>query len=192
MAVKSFRSDGGVRFAASAAVGTAGTAANPVVWSDNTAQPNARFGDGTADRYVPAITPVAVGDVATWNGTNWIRSGGAGGNVTSLRFPSPRQTPTIAASLTIDPALGDWVRLLLNATVISSITISLGLDGEEMTLSIIQDATGSRAVPTTWTNVNFSGGTYVVTATALKRDLVKIKYDAGSTKWWEVSRALNQ
>lgn len=108
----------------------------------------------------------------------------------ALRFTSPRQTPTIAATMTIDPANGDWVRLLLSATTITSMTISPGLDGEIMTIALIQDATGTRTVPSTWTNVGFSG-TFAQTTTANKRDHYTFRYDGGAAKWWEIARSLN-
>lgn len=75
---KSFRADGGVRMLGSATPGTTGTAANPVVWSDATARPNLRFGDGTGNEYVAACAVTTNGDVCSWNGTNWIRSAGSG------------------------------------------------------------------------------------------------------------------
>lgn len=85
-AVPAFRTSGGVRYLAGASAGTAGTAANPVEWSDNTAKPNLRFGDGTADEYVSACAVTSNGDYCSWNGTNWVRTaaGGGSGTVTSI------------------------------------------------------------------------------------------------------------
>ena len=71
-----------VRLSGAASSGTAGTAANPTLWSDTATQPNLRFGDGTADRYVPECSPTTAGDVCAWNGTNWARSAGVGGSIT--------------------------------------------------------------------------------------------------------------
>lgn len=76
-AIPSFRA-ASLRLTGASASGTAGTAANPTLWADTTTQPNLRFGDGTADRYVPACTPTTNGDICSWNGTNWARSAGGG------------------------------------------------------------------------------------------------------------------
>lgn len=80
-----------VRLTAASSAGTAGTAANPTLWSDSTTRPNLRLGDGTADQYVPTCTPTTNGDVCSWNGTNWVRAAGGGGGGGSV--------PTIGASV---------------------------------------------------------------------------------------------
>jgi hypothetical protein len=109
-----------------------------------------------------------------------------------MRTGTPVQTVAAATSTTINPASGDHVRVTLSATAITTMTISAGQDGEIMTVQVIQDATGSRTIPTTWVNVTFAGGTYTATATASKVDTLTFKYDSTSSKWREQSRAMNQ
>lgn len=90
--IQSGRFAGGIRFANSNgnSPGTAGTASNPVIWSDATTRPNLRFSDGTADQQVPACTPTTPGDVCSWNGTNWVRGAGSG-----VTFPIQNGTSSV-------------------------------------------------------------------------------------------------
>lgn len=313
-AIPSFRA-ASLRLTGASAAGTAGTAANPVVWADTTTRPNLRLGDGTADQYVPTCTPTTNGDVCSWNGTNWVRAAGGGGGVSwpitnststdtfnyagtmtgssvaysfdstnaygvgdkisfksatvevmklsqqagaglwdftsantnigiinsngdgiraqgansvyvygagatqiqflannymaptggmtsgdttlpwpitySKRYGTTSQSVSAATSTTVNPASGDHVRVLLSATAITTMTISPGQAGEEMRLEIIEDATGTRTIPTTWVNVSFAGGTYVVTTTASRRDVLTLVYDLTATRWYEASRSMN-
>jgi len=72
-----FRAGGGIRGTASSAPGTAGTAANPVLWFDNTAIPNLRLDDGTNSNRVAGCVPTTTGDYCSWNTStgNWQRAG---------------------------------------------------------------------------------------------------------------------
>jgi hypothetical protein len=118
--------------------------------------------------------------------TNRVRS------IYYMRSGIPVQTVAAATTTTINPASGDHVRVTLSATAITTMIISAGQDGEMMTVQVVQDATGSRTIPTTWTNVTFAGGTYTATATANKVDTLTFRYDSTSSKWREQSRAMNQ
>jgi hypothetical protein len=117
--------------------------------------------------------------------TNRVRS------IYYMRTGIPVQTVAAATSTTINPASGDHVRLTLSATAITTMTISAGQDGELLTVQVIEDATGTRTIPTTWTNVQFAGGTYTATTTANKRDVLTFRYDSTAAKWMEQSRAMN-
>lgn len=107
-------------------------------------------------------------------------------------FVDSSQTIAAAASITIDPTKGDKVRITLSATAITSLTVSAGVEGQVIQVAVVEDGTGTRTIPTTWTNVTFAGGTYTATATASKTDVLTLKYDTTATKWQEVSRAMNQ
>lgn len=117
--------------------------------------------------------------------TNRVRS------IYYMRTGIPVQTVAAATSTTINPASGDHVRVTLSATAITTMTISAGQDGEIMTVQVIEDATGTRTIPTTWTNVQFAGGSYTATTTANKRDVLTFRYDSTAAKWMEQSRAMN-
>lgn len=96
-----------------------------------------------------------------------------------------------AASITVNPASGDYVRINLSATAITSLTVSAGQNGEEMVVEVVEDATGTRTIPTTWTNVAFAGGTYTVSTGANKHDFISFIYNSTLAKWCETGRALN-
>jgi hypothetical protein len=109
----------------------------------------------------------------------------------SKRYSTPVQAIAAATNLTIGSTNGELIRLSLSATAISTLTVNAGISGERLTVEVIQDATGSRTIPTTWTNVTFAGGTYTATTTASKRDILTFVYDGTSAKWFEMSRAMN-
>lgn len=110
----------------------------------------------------------------------------------SYQYCGVLQTKANAATQTIDPTAGETVRLLLGATNTTAVTISAGQPGQVLTVEVIQDATGTRSIVTTWTNVLFAGGSYTATATASKRDVLTFRYDSTDAKWVEMSRAMNQ
>lgn len=100
------------------------------------------------------------------------------------------QVIAAASSITVNPASGDYVRINLSATAITSLTISAGNNGEELVVEVIEDATGTRTIPSTWTNVAFAGGSYTRTATANARDVISFVYNSTLAKWVETGRAL--
>lgn len=65
----------------------------------------------------------------------------------------------------------------------NTVTISNPAPGQEITLYITQDGTGSRTI-TTWTNFWFAGGTEpTLTATAAALDIVTARWNATLGKW---------
>lgn len=99
-----------------------------------------------------------------------------------ILFPSA--TVAAAASITLNPAGGTQLqRINLSATAITSLTVSIGIDGQVFFVEVVQDATGGRSIPTTWTNVAFPGGTYTVSAGANKHDFIMLVYNATLAKW---------
>lgn len=112
--------------------------------------------------------------------------------VQSFQYAGVNQTIAAAASITINAALGESARVTLGATAITGITVSAGQPGEIMTIEIVQDATGSRAISGWPATVKFAGGAYTVTATANKRDTLTFRYDSVDSNWYEMSRAMNE
>lgn len=112
------------------------------------------------------------------------------GTINAVQHMLGQQTIAAASSITVNPASGTSVRITLSATAITSLTIAAGTAGELMTVEVIEDATGTRTIPTTWTNVLFAGGSYTATVTASKRDVLHFIYDATDSKWVEQSRAM--
>lgn len=118
-------------------------------------------------------------------------SGRMPGQVMSFSYGTTIQTIAAASSVTITPSNGELVRVTLSGTAISTMTISAGIAGQRLVVEVIEDATGTRTIPSTWTNVLFAGGSYTRTATASKRDVLTFAYDSTDSKWVEMSRALS-
>jgi hypothetical protein len=95
------------------------------------------------------------------------------------------QTRTGNGSVTVDASVGDIheVTLAGNAT---STTISNATAGQVLTLTYIQDGTGSRTY--VWPTANYANGTAPANIlTASKRDTVTLLYDGSA--WNETSRS---
>lgn len=99
-------------------------------------------------------------------------------------------TSTLAANgaVTIDAAACTSYVLTLQANC-TGMTINNPTGNEEITITVIQDATGGRtyAYPA---NAKFAGGAAPADTTASKRTSVRFRYDAGSSAWWETARAV--
>lgn len=127
---------------------------------------------------------------ATDNGAS---SGASGINWSSnwaYRYITGAQPKTDTASISINPANGDYVTIPLGATAITAVTVSAGNNGEEMVAEVFQDATGSRTIATTWTGVAFAGGSYTASSTANFHDVITFVYNSTLAKWVETGRAL--
>jgi hypothetical protein len=98
-------------------------------------------------------------------------------------------TLTYAATLNINAALGNHFRVTLTGA--ATVAAPTGpTDGQKITLEVIQDATGSRAL--SW-NTAFDFGTPgapVLTTTAAKRDLIGFVYSGSLSKWLYAGSAL--
>lgn len=114
--------------------------------------------------------------------------------VYAYAYNTKAQSITAAASNAINPASGSFVKLnLQSATNVTSMTISAGTDGQELVVQVIQPAAGTAAtMVTSWTNVSFAGGAGSFTPTLGKRDVYSFIYDATTSKWRELGRAINQ
>ena len=92
-------------------------------------------------------------------------------------------TPSWSSTMTLTTKGANTIRITLGGTP-TTLNFSAGYDGQHLTLVLIQDATGSRTV--SW-GTGFEWGTDVtaptLTATASKRDLIHMEYDAGLSKW---------
>ncbi len=100
--------------------------------------------------------------------------------------PRPRQqTVTYSASVTLDCA--GWSIFDITLTGNITLTLSAGVDGQDITVRIKQDATGSRTVAWGGSNVaygtdlTFAGST--ATTTANKTDEYTFRFDAASAKY---------
>lgn len=145
--------------------------------------------NGTARTYLDST-----GAFRSFNGTETIGSASSyWAGVYSKRYINNLQSVAAAGTLSIDPSAGGYIRIALSSTAITSLTIQAGVtDGEQITVEVVQDATGSRTIPTTWTNVAFAGGTYTATTTANKHDCISLIYNSTLAKWVErAARALN-
>jgi hypothetical protein len=114
--------------------------------------------------------------------------------VWSRRYAGVEQTIAAAATITLNPASGETIRITLSATAITTINGSAGYPGEVMRVEVIQDGTGSRSISGWSTGTNgfkLAGGAYTVTATANKRDVLTFLWDNTDAKWVEQSRSMN-
>lgn len=112
----------------------------------------------------------------------------------SRRYAGVEQTIAAAASITLNPASGETIRITLSATGITTVNGSAGLAGERMTVEIIQDAGGSKTISGWSTGTNgflLAGAAYTPTATANSRDVLTFAWDTVATKWVECSRAMD-
>lgn len=132
----------------------------------------------------PTIFPTVAG-----NGSIGVNGNPFGATFAKRLVVTP-QTVAAATTTTIDPTLGGTVRLTLG-TNITTLTINAENGGGRLVLEIIQDATGGRTLPASWTNVRFAGGAYTVTSTLNKRDVLTFIYDVTDSLWLETSRSQN-
>lgn len=113
----------------------------------------------------------------------------------SRRYAGVEQTIAAAATITLDPAAGESIRVTLGATGITTVNGAAGYPGEVMRVEIIQDGTGSRTISGFASGTNgfqLIGGAYTPTATANKRDVLNFMWDATASKWIEyTARATN-
>ncbi len=166
--------------------------------------------DATAGGYYNVGTTAGVilntasSDVAIYPGNvgPYTDFAGASGNAThrwtetwSRRYAGVEQTVAGAATLTLDPASGETIRLTLNATTINAAGISAGTGkaGEHLTLIVVQDTTARTLTQANFSSSwSFAAGAYTVTATANKQDVLYFSWNATASKWMETGRALNQ
>jgi len=111
----------------------------------------------------------------------------------SRRYAGVEQTVAAAATISLDPALGETIRITLGATGITTINGAAGYPGEVIRVEVIQDGSGGRTISGWSTGANgfqFSSTAYTVTATASKRDLITFAWDSVAAKWIEQSRSM--
>jgi len=95
---------------------------------------------------------------------------------------------------TVNISAGGYVVLsAANGVTLGAITLTAGtVDGQEMTLELVQGSGGNSTWPTTMTNATFAGGTFAKTSTSSAVDIYHMRWSTAGAKWREVSRALNE
>jgi hypothetical protein len=117
----------------------------------------------------------AAGDATTRKGRNFISSS------TGLAASDSRLTVPFSATPTFDASMGKYQAMTLTAAVTSS-TISNPVDGQELVLELIQDATGGRTFA--WpANVKLPSG-FAFTTTLSTRGFYTLRYDGGASNWY--------
>jgi hypothetical protein len=119
------------------------------------------------------------------------KAGNFWGSVSARQYIGVEQTIAAAATITLDPASGESIRITLGATGITTINAGTGSAGQEMMVQVIQDATGGRTISGWSSSFQLAGGAYTVTATASKRDVLCFVWDTVATHWIEKSRSMN-
>lgn len=95
---------------------------------------------------------------------------------------------TFSATPAFDSSTGNTVRMVLTANVTSSTIVGSPQAGQQLTLELQQDATGSRTM--VWpAGVKLAGGAFTLTTTASKTDTVTLVFDG--TNWIEIARSSN-
>jgi hypothetical protein len=91
---------------------------------------------------------------------------------------------TFSTSMTINAQAGGHFRVTLTASTGVFAAPTNPVDGQKITLEIIQDGTGSRTISSWNSAFDFgSAGTPVLTTTASGRDLLGFVYSASAAKW---------
>ena len=98
----------------------------------------------------------------------------------SRRYAGVEQTVAAAATITLDPAAGETIRVTMGANI-TTVDAGAGYSGEHMTVEFIQDATTARTV--TGFSASFRMAAYTITATLSKRDVLKFAWDATDSLW---------
>lgn len=104
------------------------------------------------------------------------------------RHAGVEQTIPAAASITLDPASGEYIRVTLSATAVTTVTSTAGYPNEIMTVAIIQDGIGGRSLSGWDSSFVFLNGTYTPSTAINARDILVWKWDATASKWYEQSR----
>lgn len=99
-------------------------------------------------------------------------------------------TAAAAGPLSIPVNTGNRQHVTLNGNV-TALTFTQPSDGQEVTLHLIQDGTGSRTA--TWaTNFKWEDGSVpVLTTTPGRRDIFKFEYNSATGFWREILRKMN-
>lgn len=97
---------------------------------------------------------------------------------------------TTSGSVTVTPANGETVRITASGNI-TGIAVSDGVEGQRLTLILVQDAGGTSTWPSLMTNVRLAGGSFSKTTTANATDVVRLTWDSSITDWLEAGRATN-
>ncbi|MBI2815448.1 MAG: hypothetical protein HYX72_00765 [Acidobacteria bacterium] len=174
------------RIAAPTATGNESAA----VYSANAGNPYWSFLTGEAERLRLQSSGASFGNETGQEVARINSSGMFSGRGVDVAGPIRSALTTVAfsATPTFDASLGNSFKITLTADVTSS-SISNPQAGEQITLLLCQDGDGHRTM--TWpSNLKLSGGSFRLTTTANKCDVLTALYDGSN--WYETSRAINE
>lgn len=100
------------------------------------------------------------------------------------------QTVAAAATVSLDPASGEYIRVTLGATGITTVNAGTGKPGQKMVTAIIQDGTGGRTIGG-WSASFVFETAYTASSGANKRDFLIWLWDNTASKWYEIGRTMN-
>jgi len=124
---------------------------------------------------------------------NAILLGGSGArwlSVGSYSYLGKHQSAATSGAVSISPSSGEVYRLLATGNV-TSISISDGVEAQLFTLILVQKADGVPTWPSVISNARLVGGTFTKSTGASKIDTITFRWDAGSSDWLEIHRALD-
>jgi hypothetical protein len=114
-------------------------------------------------------------------------------NSSLAKVPAAITLTNVSSNVAIDASQGNYGVITLTASGWTIVNPTNPSNGQELTLGLRQDGTGSRTV--TWGNkFDFGGvgGTPTLTTAASKLDFFKFIYDSTLDKWCCILKALNE
>lgn len=106
--------------------------------------------------------------------------------VWATAYGGVEQTVNAAATISPDPAAGEYIRIALGATGITTVNAPTGKPGQRITTAIIQDGTGGRTITGWSANWVFSSA-YTASSGINKRDILYWVWDNTAAKWYETA-----
>ena len=108
------------------------------------------------------------------------------------RHAGVTQTIAAAATITIDPASGESIRVVLGATAITTVSGAAGYPGETINVEVIQDATGGRSISGWSASANgfLFLNPYTTSTAANARDLLQFTWDTVLTQWVQTNQTV--
>jgi hypothetical protein len=110
--------------------------------------------------------------------------------VVGYQHGSLQQAVTSSGAITINPTLGEHYQLTANGNV-TGITVSAGIAGQRLSVTLVQNGAGTATWPTTMTNVRFPGGTFTKTTAANAVDVLWLMYNTSASKWDALATSAN-
>jgi hypothetical protein len=128
----------------------------------------------------------AAGDVTNTIGSTSVRFL----SMWSAVYAGIQTNSTSSGAISITAATAGQVFNLVPTANVTSITLTDGVAGQEITLVLKQDAAAAYTWPSVVANARLAGGTFTKTTTANAVDTLTLRWDSSLSDWVETSRAI--